>query len=157
MRLIGHSGLSEMAEFSTKKEDAKLRQATAAAIVEARKVALDEAPLMNTLVGRLNDTQWGWIIFAAICGWVQTRVAQAIQEGLDQEEAVRATGLSPSSCDVAVVHSILPALCDQAGVDWSLPLSAWSKDTMTNFLMTAWRLMNRAEGREEFIRKEKNK
>jgi hypothetical protein len=85
------------------------------------------------------------IITAAIFGWIKTRVQQAIAEGLDQEQAVRMTGLSPSPCDVAVVTSILPALADTAGVDWSLPLSAWSKDAMTNFLLLAWKLTNQAE------------
>ena len=73
-----------------------------------------------------------------IFGWIETRVQQAIAEGLDQEQTVRLTGLSPSPCDVAVVRSILPALADQAGIDWSLPLTAWSKDTMVGFLLLAW-------------------
>jgi hypothetical protein len=149
-----------MAEFSTKREDNWLRRATAVAIAEARKVALDDGALMNTPVGRLNESQWGWIITAAIFGWIKTRVEQAIEEGLDSEETVRGSGVSPSPCDVAVVHSVLPALCDQSAIDWALPLSAWSKDTMTNFLMTAWRLMNRAEiardhGPGRIIRKSK--
>jgi hypothetical protein len=55
------------------------------------------------------------------------------------------TAFSPDPCDVAVVTSILPTLADTAGVDWSLSLSAWSKDTMTNFLMLAWQLMRDAE------------
>ena len=66
-----------------------------------------------TPVGRLSDPQWGWIVTAAIFGWIQTRCEQAIAEGLDQEAAVRITGLSPSPCDVAVVRSILPALAEQ--------------------------------------------
>jgi len=36
-------------------------------------------------------------------------------------------------------------LADQAAIDWSLPLQAWSKDTMTNFLLAAWQLINKAE------------
>ena len=130
----------------TKKENEWLDKATAAAIAGARKIALNSSGLpMMTPVGRLNNSQWGWIITAAIFGWIETRVEQAIEEGLSQEQAVRLTGLSPSPCDVAVVRSILPTLAKTVGVDWSLPLSAWSKDVMTNFLLLAWQLMNRAE------------
>jgi hypothetical protein len=148
LRLIDHGrteGSTAMA-MTTEKENAWLDKATAAAIASARKIALNSSGLpMMTPIGRLNDSQWGWVITAAIFAWVQTRVEQAIEEGLDQEQAVRMTGLSPSPCDVAVVSSVLPALADQAVVDWSLPLSAWSKDVMTNFLLLAWQLMNKAE------------
>jgi hypothetical protein len=130
----------------TKKENEWLDKATAAAIEGARKIALNSSGLpMMTPVGRLNNTQWGWIVTAVIFAWVQTRTEQAIAEGLDQEQAVRLTGLAPSPCDVAVVAAILPELADKAGVDWSLPLQAWSKDTMSSFLLLAWDLLNKAE------------
>jgi hypothetical protein len=129
----------------TKKENDWQDKATAAAIAGARKIVLGNGPLMNTPVGRLSDAQWGWIITAVIFGWTQTRVEQAIEEGLNQEEAVRLTGLNPSPCDVAVVASILPTLADKAAIDWSQPLQAWSKDTMTNFLFLAWQLITKAE------------
>jgi hypothetical protein len=81
------------------------------------------------------------VIFA----WIRTRCEQAAAEGISQEEAVRMTGLSPSPCDVAVVTSILPMLADQAKIDWALPLASWSRDAMTNFLLLAWQLINKAE------------
>jgi hypothetical protein len=130
---------------STKEENEWLDRAIAAMIAAARKVALANSPLMNTPVGRLTDSQWGWIVTAAIFAWVSVRVQQAIAEGLDQEQAVRTTGLTPSPCDVAVVTSIMPKLAETAGIDWSLPLQAWSKDMMTNFLMLAWKLINESE------------
>lgn len=130
----------------TKNEDAWLAKATEAAIAGARKIALNCKGLPTmTPVGRLSDHQWGWIVTAPIFGWIQTRIEQAIAEGLDQEAAVRLTGLTPSPCDVAVVRSILPTLADTAGVDWAQPLSAWSKDTMVNFLLLAWQLITKAE------------
>jgi hypothetical protein len=58
---------------------------------------------------------------------------------------VRHTGLSPSPCDSAVVRSILPAVADQAGIDWTLPLTAWSADAMVGFLLLVWRLLDEAE------------
>jgi hypothetical protein len=130
----------------TKKEDAWQVKATKAAIAGARKVALNSSGLpMMTPIGRLTDVQWGWIVTAAIFGWIQTRVEQAIEEGLDQEQAVPITGLSPSPCDVAVVHSILPTLASEVGIDWSQPLVAWTKDMMVNFLLLAWQLIIKAE------------
>ncbi len=130
----------------TRAKDGGLDKATAAAVEGARKIALNSSGLpMMTPVGRLNDSQWGWIVTAVIFAWVRTRTEQAIAEGLDQEEAVRATGLSPSPCDVAVVTSILKELAETAGVDWVLPLQSWSKDTMANFLLLAWQLINKAE------------
>jgi hypothetical protein len=134
-----------MGELS-KKEDAWQAKATEAAIAAARKIALNSTGLPPmTPVGRLTDLQWGWIVTGAIFGWIQTRVEQAIGAGLDQEQAVRQTGLNPSPCDVAVVRSILSELSDKAGIDWSLPLQAWSQDTMVNFLLLAWQLITNAE------------
>jgi len=130
----------------TKKENEWQHKATAAAIAAARKIALNCTGLPPmTPVGRLSDLQWGWIITAGIFGWIQTRCEQAVEEGLDQEQSVRLTGPNPSPCDVVVVRSILPTLADQAAVDWSQPLEAWSKDTMVNFLLLAWRLIGAAE------------
>jgi hypothetical protein len=130
----------------TKKEGAWQAKATEAAIAAARKIALNSTGLPPmTPVGRLTDLQWGWIVTGAIFGWIQTRVEQAIEEGLDQEYAVRQTGLTPSPCDVAVVRSILTELADKAAIDWSLPLEAWGQDTMVNFLLLTWRLIGAAE------------
>jgi hypothetical protein len=143
----------------TKKEDAWQVKATEAAIAGARKIALNSTGLPPmTPISKLSDLQWGWIVTAAIFGWIQTRVEQAIAEGLDQEQAVRQTGLTPSPCDVAVVRSILPELAEKAAIDWSQPLEAWSKDTMASFLLLAWRLISAAEiardqGPDKILRK----
>ncbi len=100
---------------STKENNDWDDRATAAAITSARKVVNNSTPFMNTPVGRLSDAQWGWIVTGAIFGWVQTRVEQAIAEGLDQEQAVRLTGLSPSPCDVACASNRKLAI-----VSWQL-------------------------------------
>jgi hypothetical protein len=94
--------------------------------------------------GRTDD-HWGWIVAAIIFGWIEVRVEQAIAEGRDSEQVARISGLSPDPCDVAVVKSILPELADTAVIDWSLPLASWKPDTMTGFLMLAWRLIQKAE------------
>ncbi|RXH34362.1 hypothetical protein XH99_01035 [Bradyrhizobium nanningense] len=129
----------------SRNEDAWQAKATATAVAEARKVATSSGPLMNTPVGRLSDLQWGVIIAGALFGWIATRCQQAIAEGWDQENAVELGGFEPSPADVAAVKSILPLLADQAGIDWSKPLETWSKDTMTDFLLLAWRLVSAAD------------
>jgi hypothetical protein len=109
------------------------RKATAAAIAGARKIAAGCKGLgSSTPIGRLTDDQWGWIITAGIFAWVEVRIQQAISEGLDSEQTVRLTGLVPNLADTAVI-------------DWSQPLTAWSPDTMTGFLMTAFELIRKAE------------
>jgi hypothetical protein len=126
-------------------EDDWQAKATASAIAGARKIAETFGPLTNTPVGRLSDTEWGWIVAAVVFGWISTRAEQAIAEGRDIEKTIRSTGLHPNPCDWAVVSSILAELADKAAIDWSQPLKAWPKNTMTNFLMLAWRLIAEAE------------
>jgi len=136
-----------MASKLAQENDEWQAKATAAAVAGARKiVALNGGSFpAATLLSKLSDQQWGWVVTAAIFGWIETRCQQAVAEGLDQEAAARLTGLNPSPCDVAAVTSILPTLADKAGVDWDLPLKAWSKNEMTNFLLMAMRLIDAAE------------
>jgi hypothetical protein len=131
----------------SQKEDAYQAKATAAAVAGAQKIVSFNGGSFpaTTLLSKLSEQQWGWIVTAAIFCWIEARCQQAIEEGLDQETAVRLTGLNPSPCDVAAVTSILPMLADKAGVDWELPLKAWSKNEMTNFLLMAMRLIETAE------------
>jgi hypothetical protein len=138
-----------MGEIS-KREDDWQAKATATAIAEARKIATGSAPLMNTPVGRLTDLQWGCIIAGALFGWITTRHQQAIAESWDPEEAVTDGGFTPCPTDVAAVRSILPKLANQAGIDWSQPLSSWSKDTMSDFILLAWQLVSRADCEREY-------
>jgi hypothetical protein len=125
-------------------EDEMLRQATAAAIGGARKVTSDP-PLANVPAGRLSDLQWGWVVTAVIFAWTRIRSEQAIADGLSQEQMILSTGLTPDPIEVAIVGSVLGELADTAQIDWSLPLKAWPKDVMTNFLLLAWTLIRRAE------------
>jgi hypothetical protein len=128
-----------------REEDEWQRKATSAAIAAARKIVLGNPSLKVAHVGRLNDYEWGWIVTAAIFAWIQTRCEQAIAEGIDQEQAVRMSGLTSSPCDVAPIKSMLPQLADTAGIDWALPLNAWSQETMIGFLLLALELSRKAE------------
>jgi hypothetical protein len=126
-------------------EDDWQRRATDAAIVEVRRAIGEFGSAMHTPLSKLSDLQLGWIIAPALFAWITKRCEQAIAEGVDREDAVRMLEADPSPADVAAARSILPDLCDQAKVDWSLPLSAWTKETMTDFVLLTWKLMNQAE------------
>jgi hypothetical protein len=126
-------------------EDDWQAKATAAAIAEVRKAIGEFGPAMHTPLSKLSDLQLGWLIAPALFAWVTKRCEQAIAGGIDREDAVRMLEAEPSPGEVAAARSILPDLCDQAKVDWSQPLSAWTRETMTDFVLLAWKLLSRAE------------
>jgi hypothetical protein len=121
------------------------RQATAAAIASARKMIGNGVVSPGTPVGHLPDDQLGWLLFAGIFSWIATRAQQAVDEGNAAIEMnIRDTGAAPPPWDVGAVETILPELGAIGGVDWSVPISSWSKDTMLLFLCTAYELMSKA-------------
>jgi hypothetical protein len=130
----------------SEREDQWQREATQAAIAEARKIAQSsEARIGHLPVSRLSDVQWGIILAGAIFGWISTRCRQAISEGIDKEELVRTIARESSPGDLAVIHSILPVLADEVAIDWSKPIASLSKEELTRFLLAAWQLANGAE------------
>jgi hypothetical protein len=122
-------------------DDEMQTEATTAAIAAARSVAQGQPA--NTPAGRLSDQQWGWIVTAAIFGWIQARYQQAIALGFDKEPHV--TRMSPNPCDGAIVLSVLPKLADEAGIDWSKPVAEWSREEMASFVGLAWCLIDEAK------------
>ena len=125
-------------------EDEWQRQATAAAIEAARGGVQMDGPIPpGTPVGRLNDTELGWLLAAMLFAWIRTRAEQASCEQLDTEQCIRLTGLDPEPWDAGCVGAILPELAS-ASFDWSQPITAWPKDTMIEFLLTAMRLIRKA-------------
>ena len=73
------------------------------------------------------------------------RAEQATAENLDAERTIRASALDPDPWDAGAVRAILPDLADACpDIDWSLPLASWSKETITEFLLTALRLIRAA-------------
>jgi hypothetical protein len=131
--------------MSSATEDDWQWRATAAAVAAARNIALgdDAAISKNAPVGRLSDTEWGWIITAGIFAWISTRAEQAASEELDTEQAIRLTGLDPNPWDAGAIAAILPELAQCRGIDWSQPLNDWSRETMIGFLIDALRLVRR--------------
>jgi hypothetical protein len=130
----------------SQQEDDWGRRATAAAIAAARSVVLSDGAAinMNASVGRLSDVEWGWVVSTVIFAWIRIRAEQAVAEEIDTERCVRMTGLDPEPWDVGAVTAILPELAETTAIDWSQPLSAWSRETMTTFLLTAMRLIRKA-------------
>jgi hypothetical protein len=118
-------------------EDDWQRRATAAAVAAARNIVLGDgtAVNMNAPVGRLSDTEWGWIVGAVIFAWIATRAEQATAEGLDTERAIRVTGFARGE----------PWDAGAAAVDWSKPLADWSRDAMIDFLLRALTLIRSGE------------
>jgi hypothetical protein len=126
-------------------EDEWQRRATAAAIEAARNVVTLGGPIPpGTPVGRLNDTELGWVLAAMLFAWVRTRAEQAATEQLDIEQTIRLTGLDPEPWDAGAVAAILPELASTCTIDWSQPLAACPRDTMIEFLLTAMRLIRKA-------------
>jgi hypothetical protein len=125
-------------------EDEWQRRATAAAIEAARGVVQMDGPIPSgTPIGRLSDTEWGWVLAAMLFAWIGKRAEQASCEQLDTEQTVRLTALDPEPWDAGAVAAILPELAS-ASFDWSQPITAWPKDTMVEFLLTAMRLIRKA-------------
>jgi hypothetical protein len=124
----------------TKKEKEWQAAATAAAIAAARKMVSGNSSLMVAHVGRLSDTEWGWIITAAILAWIQVR----------HEQGVADEWLEPGPGDAAAIRSMLSELADTAGIDWSLSLQDWSTKTMVDFLLLAQRLTHNAKAKDDW-------
>lgn len=126
-------------------EDAWQRQATAAAIAAVRDVAKPGAAIPpGAPVGHLSDTELGWIVAAVLFAWISTRATQAASSELDTERTIRMTGLDPDPWEAGAVAAALPELAEASDIDWSKPLSAWPREEMIEFLLTAMRLIRKA-------------
>jgi hypothetical protein len=128
-------------------EDQWQRDATAAAIAGARGVVQMDGPIPpGTPIGRLSDTEWGWILAAMLFAWISKRAEQAAAEQLDTEQCIRMTALDPQPWDAGAVAAILPELADACAdsVDWSKPLAQWPRETIIEFLLKAMPLIRKA-------------
>jgi hypothetical protein len=127
-------------------EDQWQRDATAAAIAGARGVVQIDGPVPpGTPIGRLSDTEWGWIIAAVLFAWISMRAKQATSEEIDTERTIRMVAIDPQPWDAGAVATILPDLVDEcADIDWTKSITEWPKDTMIEFLLKAMRLIRKA-------------
>jgi hypothetical protein len=117
-------------------EDVWQRRAMAAAVVAVRGVISGGSIPPATSLSRLSDIELGWIVAAALFGWIKARSEQATAEGWDMEETLRQTSLNPQPWDEGVVVHILPTLGTMS-VDWDKPLGSWSRNDMVRFLINA--------------------
>ena len=141
VRSIGEVSLSAI-------EDQWQRDATAAAIASAKGVVQVGGPIPPlTPIGRLSDTEWGWILAAMLFAWIGKRAEQATSEQLDTERTIRMTALDPTPWDAGAVMAVLPELADACSgkVYWSKPISAWPREIVTEFLLIAMRLIRKAQ------------
>ena len=138
-RTIGEVSLSAL-------EDQWRRDATAAAIAGARGVVQMDGPIPpGTPIGRLSDTEWGWVVASILFSWISVRARQAAAEQLDTERLIRMIALDPQPWDAGAVETILPDLADAwPNLDWSKPLEEWSRETMVEFLLKATQLVRKA-------------
>src|SRR5262249_20788201 len=137
-------------------EDMWQRKATAAAIAGARGVVQMDGPIPpGTPIGRLSDTEWGWLVAAVLFAWIRTRAEQATAEQLDTEQCIRVTALDPQPWDAGAVAAILPDLADACAgaVDWSKPLAEWPRESIIEFLLKAMPLIRRATIARDLIEK----
>ena len=127
-------------------QDEWLRRAYAAAVAAAKDFVSSPGPIHSgAAIGRLGNSEWGWIASAIIWGWVSIRSEQAAAEGWSLEETVRRTGIKPCPWDTGAVIGILPKLAEACpDFDWAQPASAWSKEELAKFLLTAFALIQRA-------------
>ena len=141
VRSIGEVSLSAI-------EDQWQRDATAAAIASAKGVVQVGGPIPPlTPIGRLSDTEWGWILAAMLFAWIGKRAEQATSEQLDTERTIRMTALDPTPWDAGAVMAVLPELADACSgkVDWSKPLAQWPRETIIEFLLKAMPLIRKAQ------------
>jgi hypothetical protein len=137
-------------------EDQWQRDATAAAIAGARGVVQMDGPIPpGTPIGRLSDIEWGWLVAAVLFAWISKRAEQATSKGLDTEQTIRLTALDPQPWDAGAVAATLPELADACAgiIDWSRPFTAWSRDQVVEFLLTAMRLIRKAQIARDFSTK----
>jgi hypothetical protein len=128
-------------------EDQWQRAATAAAIAAARGVVQMDGPIPpGAPVGRLSETEWGWILAAMLFAWIGKRAEQATAEQVDTERTIRMTALDPQPWDAGAVAAILPELADTCAdtVDWSKPLAEWPREIIIEFLLKAMPLIRKA-------------
>jgi hypothetical protein len=77
--------------------------------------------------------------------WICKRAEQAAAEQLDTEQLIRLTAHDPCAWDAGAVAAILPELADVCSdLDWSRPLTQWSREHITEFLLKAMPLIRKA-------------
>jgi hypothetical protein len=132
------------------------RQAFDASTAAAKDLVGALGPIRPTTpIGKLTVAEWGWIATSAISAWVATRAEQATTEGWNLEQTIRTLSSGPdiNPWDIGSVVAILPKLPEACGdgFNWSKPIGDWSKETIAEFLLNAFRLVQRANIARDFV------
>jgi hypothetical protein len=126
-------------------EDEWQTKATLAAIEAARRVVNREGVNSQAMISSLSDIEWGWIVCAAIFGWISCKAKQAVAEGRGYEGPIHTmTHRAPAPWEAGAVEAILPALGSIEGIDWSKPVGDWSKDQIVSFSWQIYRMTDAA-------------
>jgi hypothetical protein len=98
------------------------------------------------MIGKLGRAELGWMTGAAISAWVRVRGEQAVDEGWDMERTIHTLRSTPEPWGTGAVMAILPMLPEACGdgFDWAKPIGEWPKETIAQFLLTAFTLIMRA-------------
>lgn len=121
------------------------QHATQSAIDAVRAVVSGDGINARASIGSLSDIELGWIVAAAIFGWIKTKSQQAVAEGTGYDAPIRTMKhRSPEPWEAGAIETILPALGNIEGLDWSKPVGNWSKDQIVSFLWQIFRLSQSA-------------
>lgn len=113
-------------------------KATQSAIDAAREVIGANGINGRAMISSLSELEWGWICAASIFAWIKTKSEQATIDGIGYDIPIRTmTHREPAPWEAGAVSTILPALGELQGVDWSKPIGEWSKDAIVSF---AWQI-----------------
>ena len=124
-------------------EDCWQREATRVAIEKARAAVSSDAVPPNTPIGRLSDTEWGWIVAAVLFAWINIRARQAVGNGIGVNKHIRDTGLEPDPWNIGAIEAILPELA-KPEINWSKSLAEFTREEMIELLGDAYKLIGKA-------------
>jgi hypothetical protein len=125
-------------------EDAWQREASRVAIEQARAVVAGGTVPPLTPIGRLSDTEWGWIVAAVLFGWISSRARQATDNGAGPDKYLYGNeAFNPDPWDAGAIEAILPEL-GNCQADWSKSLSQFSREEIIAFLGDAYNLIGKA-------------
>lgn len=133
---------------TNEQRDEWLRQATAEAIAQAKRMVGDGGIPPNTPVYRLNEAEWGWIVSSAIFGWINVKAKEATQHGLDVDHEILQAPGNPAPWEAGCVEACLPRVAD-FDLPWGEPIGQWSRDQMVRLLWAAHGLIDDAMSRRD--------
>jgi hypothetical protein len=115
------------------------RRVNAFAILAARKTLAAIPPEL-----RLSDESLGKLVDATLAAWIDLRAEQAIVNGIEFEQLEKLTGQDPEPWDAAIVAATLPKLAELP-LDWTKPITNWSREEMCAFICRALTLACKAQ------------